>query len=353
MGPVVLGIEENMSESKKSTPSELGQLKNPTVQARFRDLQMRGRNLLKGKPSRPRKRIGRKQVLPDLQANALLAQVMSSRSPSLVARLGTTENAVVRFYVENQQAGHCAFPRPLKRAIQELSGFFPPTDALLAQFSRETLEHLNAVDIMAVRSRVVEREFWDFETFFLTRFSPSSQLIDMNLLVPLEQEHPWTKALEGKRVLIVHPFEQSIRSQYAKKSRLFDNPRFLPDFDLDVLPAVQSVGDNFANVDYETWFEALQGMKAELAKKDFDIALIGAGAYGLFLAAECKKLGKIGVHIGGATQLLFGLLGRRWADPHSADGKAIAPFINEHWAYPLASETPQGAKKVEDGCYWK
>ena len=75
-------------------------------------------------------------------------------------------------------------------------------------------------------------------------------------------------------------------------------------------------------------------MKKEIAHRDFDVALIGAGAYGLFLATECKRLGKVGIHIGGATQLLFGILGKRWTDPSSPDSSSVLPFINEHWTGP-------------------
>jgi hypothetical protein len=39
---------------------------------------------------------------------------------------------------------------------------------------------------------------------------------------------------------------------------------------------------------------------------DFDIAIIGCGAYSFPLAANVKRIGKNSVHLGGASQLLFG-----------------------------------------------
>ena len=41
--------------------------------------------------------------------------------------------------------------------------------------------------------------------------------------------------------------------------------------------------------------------------KNFDIALIGCGAYGFPLAAFVKGIGKKAVHIGGPLQLFFGI----------------------------------------------
>lgn len=76
-----------------------------------------------------------------------------------------------------------------------------------------------------------------------------------------------------------------------------------------MIRAVQSLG---GNSQFKDWFEALEYMKTEIDKVDYDICLIGAGAYGFPLAAHVKRQGKQGVHLGGALQLLFGIKGKRW-----------------------------------------
>ena len=324
----------------------------PTIRALFRHFVGRMLRQLKGKPSRDRSRIGNRKIHRGRSANDILVGVSSGSIPFAVSRLGTTENALVKYFVENQENGECVFPENLTTAIKELSGFFPLDDSLLSRFARETLEHLGEVDVMAVRSEIGEHSFWRFEDFFITKFARQSALIDLNALLPLGDPTSWTKSLKGKRVLVIHPFADTVARQFEKRQDLFDIPDFLPDCDLDVLPAVQSVGDNSSKTGFATWFDALDSMRAEIARRDFDIALIGAGAYGLFLASECKKQGKVGIHIGGATQLLFGILGRRWTDPNSPDSSSVLPYVNEHWTGPQASEVPAGASKVEGGCYW-
>ena len=324
----------------------------PSLRAVLRDLSGPVTRVFKGKPLRPRSRIGKRRIHKGTQANTILAAQVNSASPRAVSRLGTTENAIVKYYVENQQHGKCTFPEHLAIAIKELSGFFPPDDALLSRFARETLEHLAEVDVMGVRSELEEHSFWRFEDFFITKFARQSTLVDLNFLMPLGDSHSWTKSLKGKKVLVIHPFAETVAEQFAKRQDLFDIPDFLPDCDLDVLQAVQSVGDNSSRTGFNTWFDALDSMKKEIAKRNFDVALIGAGAYGLFLASECKRQGKIGIHIGGATQLLFGILGRRWTDPNTPDSSSVLPYINRHWTGPKPSETPQGSSKVEGGCYW-
>ena len=107
-------------------------------------------------------------------------------------------------------------------------------------------------------------------------------------LEPFFSQNPWTKSLEGKKVLVVHPFEKSIIKQYKKRDKIFYNG-FLPQFELITLKSVQSLGGNTQFID---WFQALDYMKNKISEIDFDIALIGAGAYGMPLAAHVKRMGK-------------------------------------------------------------
>ena len=88
-------------------------------------------------------------------------------------------------------------------------------------------------------------------------------------------------------------------------------------------------------------------MENEALKKDFDVAVIGCGAYGFPLAARLKAAGKQAVHMGGAAQLLFGIRGQRW---EARDDYRV--LMNDSWSRPLDSERPEGAKKVENSCYW-
>ena len=97
---------------------------------------------------------------------------------------------------------------------------------------------------------------------------------------------------------------------------------------------------------YATWFEALDAMTEEIARQDFEVALLGCGAYGFPLASRIKRMGKIAVHMGGSLQTLFGIKGARW-------DKQYADMYNDAWVYPSAAETPKGFEKVEGGCYWK
>ena len=65
---------------------------------------------------------------------------------------------------------------------------------------------------------------------------------------------------------------------------------------MHTIKAVQTIADQ-QDSRFDTWFDALEYMKDEISKVDFDIALIGCGAYGMCLAAHVKRLGKQAVHL--------------------------------------------------------
>jgi hypothetical protein len=106
---------------------------------------------------------------------------------------------------------------------------------------------------------------------------------------------PWTKWLENKNVLIIHPFKKSIEYQYARKHKIWSSGDILPDFNLKVIAPPQSPA--LIKPVHNSWFESLEDLKEKMNNTDFDVALIGAGAYSLPLAVHAKKLGKHGIHV--------------------------------------------------------
>jgi hypothetical protein len=181
------------------------------------------------------------------------------------------------------------------------------------------------------------------------RHTPNAQLIDLQCLSPFLFRFPWSAALEGKRILVVHPFKKSIRTQYMEnRQNLFKDKKVLPAFSsLEIVGAVQSIGGE--NKEFTDWFAALDSMKSKIDNCDFDLALLGCGAYGLPLAAHIKRSGKQAIYIGGVLQLLFGIKGKRWEGfPYEYDTR----FYNENWIRPANDETPKASKQVEDACYW-
>ena len=146
-------------------------------------------------------------------------------------------------------------------------------------------------------------------------------------------------------IVNLYPFEKTIKQQYKRRNLLFNNESVLPEFELITMKPFFPLMDT--NYKYNSWFESLDDMCKKISKINFDIAIIAAGPYGFHIAAHIKRTGKKAVHLGGVTQLLFGIKGKRW-DNTDVEKK----LYNKHWIRPLASDTPKNSQKIENKCYW-
>lgn len=293
--------------------------------------------------SEPQK-YGIKHIYNGEDGQEIILNELNKNKPCLICRFGGTEMRVVDYFLKNLKKDNVRFPEKIKYMIGALSGFFPSTDYLLSRFSSEFLDITKDIDILTVWSTKSEK--YVCENFL----NKDAKLVNFDTLNTVNFKNPWSRYLEGKKVLVIHPFAESIEKQYQKRELIFEkNPKVLPEFELITMKPVQGLADSRFELPYKDWFEALDDMKNKIKEIDFDIAIIGAGAYGMFLGHFCKQLGKQAVHMGGVTQLLFGITGKRW---EIEQPDVIKDVVNEHWVRPDKSEQPKGAKQVEGGCYW-
>lgn len=301
-------------------------------------------------------------------ANDKIYQLLSNERPCMISRFGTTEMNAINNYLCVKSKKKYLYkiwyyiidnthtPWWNKHHFQIMSvysGIFPPSAKTTERFSERYLQDIPLIDLLG--------SFQYHEKFMPLRDDVIK--IQLETLYPFFVENPWTRILEGKKVLVVHPFDVTIRKQYEKRKQLFDNPSILPDFELITFQSVQSVGG--AKVPFKDWFEALKYMEDKISNIDFDICILGCGAYGMPLAAHVKRMGKKSVHIGGGTQLLFGVKGKRWEEQYKNDfnnqwnyrpneviNLNYSDLFNEFWSYPENNEKPKGAENVEGACYW-
>jgi len=287
-----------------------------------------------------KKKYGNKDIYTGQTGNDIIKEQISKDEPCMICRYGSTELEAVYTYFKNPKTH---FYKGIKNKISELSGFFPATSENLSRFSQEFLDLQKDIDILAIWYNPGE------EAICNKCLRPDAKLITLYSLESFQYNNPWTEALRGKKVLIIHPFAETIEKQYKKRENLFANKDVLPEFELLTLKPPQGLADSKLDLPYDNWFEALEDTNRKIDEIDFDIAIIGAGAYGIFLAHHCKALGKKAVHMGGATQLLFGIIGKRWEEEYKGFKEK---YMNEFWVRPSENEKPKGLNKVEKGCYW-
>lgn len=271
-------------------------------------------------------------------ASRIIYDGLMSGKPFLAVRFGDAELRALVYALEMDMGLRTNFPEYIKTAMHRNAGFYPADDEHLLQFGRLLWESSSEVDVFGVWYNLLE-------DYVIHHQSPKAELVELEGLEPYRASMPWSKALKGKRVLVVHPFEASILHQFAVKDKLFENPDVLPDFTLLTYKAIQTNAGG--ECEYATWFDALDKMFSDIKKMEFDVAIVGCGAYGLPLAAKIKSLNKQVIHLAGATQIMFGIRGSRW-DVRPEMHK----FFNEYWIRPGSSERPKDAQSVEGACYW-
>lgn len=282
------------------------------------------------------------------EANNVIYDRLLSGESFFAGRIGLFEMAAMRAY----EFGNRDKYEIVMKQIYDCAGFFPLNLSLGDRFLTEMIKALEEVDILACSNELAEN-------YFMNRYTKQT-LIGTELFTVMEPwrfTRPWSSALAGKKVLVVSPFEESIQEQYKRREQLFQGTDILPEFELITYKSLQTTGD-LTDERFATWFDALEYMYQEIKAIDFDVALLGCGAYGFPLAAKIKAEGKQVIHMGGVLQILFGIMGKRWdgTGPNSQTHQIredIAGYYNEYWTYPKDSEKPASAGKIEYGPYWR
>lgn len=295
------------------------------------------------------------------KSSDIIFDLLCNSEPCMIARYGMVEYSCLLNYLgvkskKNDYLGYIkgkALPwwwmEKVRYSMMNNAGFFPTENKYLDKYSNLLLSDTKYVDVLAS---------WIDDEIYIEKELANAKKISLYCLEPFWTELPWTRALEGKKVLVVHPFSALIEEQYRmNRKRLFKNPLVLPEFSLSTIQAVQSMGGESNG--FKTWFDALRWMEDEIDKKDYDICIIGCGAYGFNLAAHVKRSGKKAIHLGGVTQLLFGIKGKRWENTwYGVKEWGISPGIyvelmnNKYWIRPGEKDCPKNFKNVEGGCYW-
>lgn len=287
---------------------------------------------------------------PDRASDIIYDQLVNDR-PCMVARFGCVELQVVSNWKSVTQNEH-SISRYIKgeefqwwwndhviNALRKNAGFFSSNMQYIDLFCKMMIRDMQDVDILGS---------WRQEETYFSHELEQSKKIRLAYLVPFLNKNPWSRVLEGKHVLVVHPFAEEISRQYHEhREQLFEDKRVLPKFaSLRVVKAVQSLGGEARG--FKDWFEALEWMEYQMDSTPYDVALIGCGAYGFPLAAHAKRTGHKAVHIGGGLQLLFGIKGRRWDAPNNMYNK----LYNNSWIRPYQENIPAVSDQIEGGCYW-
>jgi len=229
--------------------------------------------------------------------------------------------------------------RPARRLMNN-AGFFPLQKEAYRRWHRTMVQAVARMDFLSAWQ--TDPFLRSYEERIIRDLAPASRDMAIENL-----GRPILPDLLPFRWLVVSPFVLSIRRQLPRLRQVHD-PQGRHEGEWSRPAATcQLVRCPFQShlepSPYPSWQEGLERLAAEISSLQFDVALIGAGAWSLPLAAQIKVMGRSAIHLGGETQLLFGIKGKRWEN---------YGIFNEAWISADASEMPAHRDRVENGCYW-
>lgn len=297
------------------------------------------------------------RLIGKINADEAIGSIIDKGSPALIGRLGGTEGRFIGEYLKMERYEKLGLKIQFisminsrwtkrKREVGFNAGFVANDWNEIQDFVKLYKKCLVNTDVIGAWGTAFA---WAESIAITSKLNPA--VIPISHTAPWvdpvnlrELATPWSMHLEGKNVLVIAGFADSIMKQHRLTSQIFASDSY-PKFHLEVIRAPLSAGGE--PVIPNNWFESLRAMEEQMTRIDFDIALISAGAYSYPLALKAKELGKIGIHCGGGLQLFFGIMGGRWENDSNVLSKQ-----NGYWIRPSKNETPENAKGVEGGCYW-
>ena len=272
-------------------------------------------------------------------------------------KLGTSELNAILFYVAQRatETSPKPYPEMIIRHMTLNAGLFPATPAALDAWCEHMIkEVLPQMDGIAEWNPIQPL----YESMVLNSYAPESTRFPLRSLEPYyaaKQEHKWPARIPADTgIAVVSPFAKTIAAQHARSESVWSSgsPWSTPAPTIHVVragysPMLTSAAANAWPPTITDWSSAVSSVVEQVVATGAKLAIIGCGALSLPAAAALKKRGISAIHLGGATQILFGVKGARWAR-HDV----ISKFFNDAWVSPASDECPTNAGAVESGCYW-
>ena len=290
-----------------------------------------------------------KPILAGAEGFGKVAEQMLAPEPAAIGKLGTIELQLAYYRFKTKKTSQ-PFPEQMLVPLTRNAGMFPPTPEVAIKMADELLKSLLHMTTLSPWWSVPETlELYSV----LARQAAYVSLQNLECFLTEDPALRWTAHLKpGTKILVISPFSKTIQQQIPKLPQIWPK-LWAPDLVFKTITCPLSYGvqgpetQHFMRVKWTDSIGLLEDLKTQMDNTDYDVVLVGAGIYSLPLVAHAKQRGKKGIHLGGSTQLFFGIRGSRWDSMKEFQG-----FFNEFWVRPAVEERPANFQMVERGCYW-
>jgi hypothetical protein len=275
--------------------------------------------------------------LSNLRLFDYISQQLGAGKPFLIPRVaGVENNAAVHYHASKEP-----LPTSAVEVLKNNAGILVGATDDLRCFSENYFKAFALCDLFA------SWEPWSHytkhieasQTYLRNHFTkPEVTTGVFDIFHFVEAGNPWTRALRGKKILLISPFVGTMQTQaQAYPVDLFPECTFVclkP-------PMTQGLESN------RGFRKEFADFCAEVRSCDFDVALCACGGYGNPICAYIYTLGKSAIYVGGVLQMYFGIYGGRWIKERK---DVLGLYMTKAWTRP--KERPKGFEKIENGCYW-
>jgi hypothetical protein len=286
-----------------------------------------------------------------------LVRAVQAGVPYAAGKLGTSEFDALCWYIAHRQhkieSARAAYPLHVFRHMVMNAGLFPARPNVIDDWSehmlRDVLPHMDLMIEWNPSSKL-------HEYYFLESHAAQSQRTVLRALEPYYEDDAsdrYTLAIpDNARVAVISPFADTIMSQGPNLHAIWpDKPMWNPNITCIPIqtfysPLVASTAHQWP-AHIQCWEAACDAIVQKVRAVGATYALVGCGALSLPIVTALKSAGCIAIHTGGATQIMFGIKGRRW-DTHGF----ISKLYNDAWVRPASHEIPERASSIEHGCYF-
>lgn len=163
-------------------------------------------------------------------------------------------------------------------------------------------------------------------------------------------EYDFCNVFQNKKVLILSSHSETIKMQLPIVDKICQRSIFHASTTFYIHKPPQQNGGSHDTQSWKVHFESLKKDVKYIREEvfDFDIALVGCGGFGMPICDYIyTDLNRSVIYLGGALQLCFGIMGRRWKT-----SEEINKHVNKYWVSPLTVDIPENKDYCEGGCYW-
>lgn len=275
----------------------------------------------------------------------LVAEALDSQRGFAAGKLGNSERGWLRYPIVRERERD---PRRLtayrlatahRGALH--SGIYPRDAAFLDRFCDQYARAVGELDAIGIFADDLP-DALELFAYHQLRGAPMAYFDqEPERSSPADEDRCWLRHLRGRRILLLSPFAELLRERanrddydasWAKIGKRWFEPASVEaiEFPYGFDPRTRERHPSALDL-----FDEIRG---RVAAADFDIALIGAGGLGIPLAGEVKRLGRIGVSLGGHLQVVFGVAGERWLERQ--DWQRL--YMNDSWIAMPGHYAPAG-----------